>query len=94
LIRLKGIKVKPATSNQQPPTSNSKIESQQDRFGPTNWLLLGGGLLLLVVGFVVLATADERAANLAGRLAPFLILGAYAIVFIGLIYRSSKSVNS
>ena len=49
---------------------------------------------MLVVGFVVLATADERAANLAGRLAPFLILGAYAIVFIGLIYRSSKSVNS
>jgi len=73
----------------------SEIQNEFDRspengLGRTNWLLLGIGLLFLIVGFVVLALADERAANLAGRLSPFLILGAYAIIFIGLIYRRTK----
>jgi uncharacterized membrane protein HdeD (DUF308 family) len=60
------------------------------RFGRANWLLLAAGLLLLVAGFAVLALADERAANLAGRLSPILILSAYATIFVALIHRPGK----
>ena len=64
--------------------------SPRDGFGRANWLLLAMGLVLLVVGYVVLSMADERAANLAGRLSPFLILGAYGLIFVSLILRSPK----
>jgi len=64
--------------------------SRRDGFGRVNWLLLALGLVLLVVGYVVLSMADERAANLAGRLSPFLILGAYGLIFVSLILRSPK----
>ena len=63
---------------------------EADRFGRTNWLLLAGGLALLVIGFFVLSLVDERAANLAGRLSPFLILGGYGLIFVSLILRSSR----
>jgi len=69
------------------------VPAEESRFGRTNWLLLAVGLALLVVGFVILALADERAANFAGRLSPFLIVGAYATMFVGLIYRSGDGRN-
>jgi len=56
-----------------------------DRFGRANWLLLGAGAVLLLLGFLALAFADERAANLPGRLAPFIILGGYVVIFLGLV---------
>jgi amino acid transporter len=69
---------------------NSAPSSNNDRFGRANWLLIAAGVVLLIAGFGVLALADERAANLAGRLSPFLILAAYAMIFIALIYRPRK----
>jgi len=62
----------------------------EEKFGRANWILLAVGLVLLVVGFVVLSMADERASNLGGRISPFLILGAYALVFVSLIFRPSS----
>ena len=58
------------------PNDSPSERAGSDRFGRTNWLLLATGVLLLVVGFATLSMADETASNLAGRLSPFVILGA------------------
>jgi len=81
---------KSAIRNPQSEIPSAPALSPHDHFGRANWLLIGAGIVLLVVGFVVLALADERAANLAGRLSPFLILGAYGLIFAGLILRAPK----
>jgi len=70
--------VKPDTSNSNPKTRHWNV------------LFLVAALALLVAGFVVLAVANETASNLAGRLSPVLILGAYAAIFILLIRRPTK----
>lgn len=70
-------------TGQEPP-------AEGDRFGRTNWLLLAAGLALVVIGFFVLSFADERASNLAGRISPFIILGGYGLLFVGLILRPSR----
>lgn len=46
-------------------------------------LALAGGALV-VLGFIVLSRADALARNWAGHLAPFLILGGYALLGVGL----------
>ncbi|HEX4049162.1 MAG TPA: hypothetical protein VH309_15050 [Elusimicrobiota bacterium] len=46
-------------------------------------LVLAGGALV-VLGFVVLSRADSLGRNWAASLSPFLILGGYAAIGIGL----------
>lgn len=46
--------------------------------------LSGAGIALVVIGFVVLSRADALARNWAGQLAPFLILGGYGLIGLGL----------
>ncbi len=45
---------------------------------------IGGGIGLLVIGYSVLSFADAKAQNLPGLLSPFLILGGYAAIGVGL----------
>lgn len=72
-------------------TTDTPPESPpDDHFGRTNWILLGVGLLLLVVGYVTLSMANEDASNLPGLLSPFIILGGYATIFVALILRTTK----
>ena len=61
-----------------------------DRFGAINWVLLGIGILLLIIGFGTLALANQDASNLPGRLSPFLVLGGYGAIFIGLLLRPKR----
>jgi hypothetical protein len=75
---------------ESPETTPQALAPADDRFGRTNWLLLIIGVAMLVVGFWLLSMADERAANLAGRLSPFVILGGYGAIFVGLVLRSGK----
>lgn len=51
---------------------------------PRGKQLSGAGIALVVIGFVVLSRADALARNWAGVLAPFLILGGYACLGVGL----------
>jgi hypothetical protein len=46
-------------------------------------ILAGAGAL--VAGFVVLALADPSGQNAAARLAPFIIIGAYAAIGAGIV---------
>lgn len=51
---------------------------------PAGKKLSVAGIALVVIGFVVLSRADALARNWAGQLAPFLILGGYAALGLGL----------
>ena len=42
------------------------------------------GVALIALGFVVLTRVDPRGRNWAGTLSPFLILGGYAVVGLGI----------
>ena len=51
------------------------------------WKAIGAGIGLLIVGYIVLSKADSMAQNWAGIISPFLILGGYAIIGIGIILK-------
>lgn len=46
--------------------------------------VIGVGVGILIVGFIVLSRVDPMGRNWAGTLSPFLILGAYVIIGFGI----------
>ena len=46
---------------------------------------IGVGIGLLVIGFWLLTFTDPRGQNWASTLSPFVIIGAYAVIGIGII---------
>jgi hypothetical protein len=45
-----------------------------------NTIILVAGILLLAIGYVMLAFVDREASNIAGRISPILILSGYVVV--------------
>jgi hypothetical protein len=60
-----------------PPPPSASLSSQGKR------MVLAGGSLVLI-GFAVLSRADALGRNWAASLSPFLILGGYAVIGVGL----------
>lgn len=58
-------------------------------------LMIGGGVLLLL-GFFLLSKTDPYGRNWASHATPFLILGAYGLILVGIILpeRSSTQPHS
>jgi len=48
--------------------------------------IIAAGVVVLVIGYVVLTRTDPAGQNWASTLSPFLILGGYALVGIGIIF--------
>lgn len=48
--------------------------------------IIAGGIGLVVVGFIVLTRTDPMGQNWASHLSPFLILGGYALVALGILW--------
>ena len=48
------------------------------------WKTIVGGIAVLILGFVVLSFTDREGRNWASTLSPFLILGSYGIMAIGI----------
>jgi hypothetical protein len=48
--------------------------------------VLLAGILVLIIGYLVLTKTDPAGQNLASKLSPFLILGGYALVGIGIVF--------
>ena len=48
------------------------------------------GIGVLIVGFLVLTRTDPAGQNWASHLSPFLIIGGYAIIGIGIIFPDPK----
>ncbi|MFH1723217.1 MAG: hypothetical protein ABII00_01210 [Elusimicrobiota bacterium] len=53
---------------------------------------IAAGIALLVVGFFVLTLTDPEGRNWASQLSPLLILGAYAVIAVGIFLPESDAV--
>lgn len=48
------------------------------------WKVIAAGVVLILLGFFVLSRADPMGRNWAAHLSPFLLLGGYAVVALGI----------
>ncbi|HOW28715.1 MAG TPA: hypothetical protein PK876_09485 [Elusimicrobiota bacterium] len=55
-------------------------------------ITIGIGVLVVAVGFYVLSLTDPAGQNWASHLCPFMILGGYAIIGIGIILPDPEPV--
>lgn len=55
-----------------------------DTFSSRGKKTMGAGIGLLVLGFIVLKFTDPAGQNWASTLSPFLILGAYGVIALGI----------
>lgn len=65
-------------------TSAPSLPPPSESLNPRGKALAAAGGVLVVLGFIVLSRADALARNWAGHLAPFLVLGGYAVLGLGL----------
>ncbi len=49
------------------------------------WKVIGLGIVIAAIGYVVLSFTDPAGQNWASNLCPFLILGGYATIGVGII---------
>jgi hypothetical protein len=56
----------------------------QDGITALGLKIIGVGVAVIVLGFIVLSRADAMGSNWAANLSPFLILGGYVIVGLGI----------
>ena len=63
----------------------SKFEGVSKR----GWKVIGLGAGIVAAGFFVLSLTDPGGQNWASNLSPFLILGGYAIIGIGIVLPDS-----
>lgn len=61
------------------------IEEEEAPWHMVNFVLIGVGLVMMAVGFVLLWQVDSRATNWQSIWAPLLILFSYAIIFVGVL---------
>ena len=61
---------------------------------PLGWKVILGGIALVGVGFYVLSLTDPQGRNWASNLCPFLILGGYAVIAVGIILPEKKAPSS
>ena len=60
-------------------------EKPAEKKKKTGLYVIGGAVLLLVLGYFVLSKANADASNWAGILSPFLIIGGYITVAVGIL---------
>jgi hypothetical protein len=75
---------------------NKKVQTapaaaQPDGFSPAGKALIWSGAGLVALGFVVLSRADAFGRNWAASLSPFLILGGYALMGLGIFWPASDA---
>lgn len=54
------------------------------------WKVIGIGIGIAASGFVVLSFTDPAGQNWASNLCPFLILGGYAVIGVGIVLPDSQ----
>jgi hypothetical protein len=54
------------------------------------WKVIGGGAIVLIAGYSLLSMADPMAQNWAGRLSPFVIIGGYVLIGLGIVVKDSS----
>lgn len=57
---------------------------EQEAITPLGKKTIGAGIIVLIAGFYILTLTDPNGRNWASLLSPLLILGAYAIIGVGI----------
>ena len=60
------------------------VPIEKEAISSAGWKTIGAGVLLLILGFGTLSLTDPEGRNWASALSPFLILGAYAVIALGI----------
>ena len=58
---------------------------------PLGMKVIGAGVAVIILGFFVLSRADAMGSNWAANLSPFLILGGYILVGLGIFAPAQSS---
>ena len=61
------------------------ISIKMEGISKRGWKVIGLGIGIVAIGFYVLSLTDPGGQNWASNLSPFLILGGYAIIGIGIV---------
>ena len=68
------------------PSVSIKFEGVSKR----GWKVIGCGIGIVTVGFYVLSLTDPAGQNWASNLSPFLLLGGYATIAVGIVLPEKK----
>lgn len=60
-------------------------DAPEDKISSLGFRVISAGAFLVVAGFVVLWFSDPLGRNLASHLSPFLIIGGYVAIGLGII---------
>jgi hypothetical protein len=63
--------------------------AQNSGISKRGWRIIGIGVLVAILGYVVLSFTDPMGENFASHLSPLLIIGGYGIIGYGIIARDS-----
>ena len=72
-------------AKKSPKKTKSISSSSEPVISKKGLKIVGGGIATVIIGFIVLSFTDPHGANMASHVSPFLIIGGYAIVGIGII---------
>ncbi len=55
------------------------------------WKVIGAGVGIVALGFIVLSFTDPQGQNFASHLSPFLLIGGYVTIGFGILLKDSSS---
>ncbi len=76
--------------------TSSKPQTAAGSFGGVSkrgWKVIGAGVGVAALGYVVLSFTDPAGQNWASNLCPFLILGGYAAIAVGIVLPDPGEVS-
>lgn len=66
------------------------LPAKMEGISKRGWKVIGLGIGIVILGFYVLSLTDPAGQNWASKLSPFLILGGYATIGVGIVLPDSK----
>ncbi len=54
------------------------------------WKIIGGGISLLFIGFILLSFTDSQGQNIPSFLSPFVLILGYALIGFGIVAKDSN----
>ena len=79
---------RPAETGETAVKAGTKPPDEAAPFGALQWTLLIAGVVALIYGFALLSKANPSGDDWASVVSPFLIVGAYATIFVAVVVRS------